>query len=244
MITNRHCYHKLCDQSIPFIVIVVSSLSLFICPSLALIYADDMNAGVSPIQSKPFGHSYGEWSAKWWQWAYSIPKANNPVSDTTGLNCAVNQNGSVWFLAGTYGGSTTRSCSIPSGKGIMFPIFNVEGAFAEEKGVQTEQELRTMVKDYIDKTTVLEASVDGKQLTNLKNYRVESPKFVFDYPEDNVVGLPAGTKSEAVSDGYWIILEPLSPGKHEIHFKGANSQFTTTGIQNFATEVTYNLEVS
>jgi hypothetical protein len=39
-------------------------------------------------------------------------------------------------------------------------------------------------------------------------------------------------------------LKLISSGKHEIHFKGANSQFTTTGIQNFATEVTYNLEVS
>ena len=28
---------------------------------------------------------------------------------------------------------------------------------------------------------------------------------------------PGPTK--AVSDGYWAILEPLSPGKHEIHFK-------------------------
>jgi hypothetical protein len=125
----------------------------------------------------------------------------------------------------------------------MFPIFNVEGAFAEEKGVTTEQELRAMVKDYIDKTTLLEASVDGRPLSDLKNYRAESPVFEFNYPEDNVVGLPPGTKSEAVSDGYWIILEPLPTGKHEIHFKGANSQFTTTGVQNFASEVTYNLEV-
>jgi hypothetical protein len=54
----------------------------------------------------------------------------------------------------------------------------------------------------------------------------------------------AGTNSEAVSDRYWIILEPLSPGKHEIHLKDANSQFTTTGVQNFETEGTYNLEVS
>jgi hypothetical protein len=52
---------------------------------------------VFPANSKPYGLSYGEWTAKWWQWGYSIPKDINPAYDDTGKNCAQKQNGPVWF---------------------------------------------------------------------------------------------------------------------------------------------------
>src|SRR5947209_6336709 len=39
----------------------------------------DQNPGVvHPPCSKPYGLTYGEWSAKWWQWVYSIPVGTNP----------------------------------------------------------------------------------------------------------------------------------------------------------------------
>lgn len=31
------------------------------------------------VNSMPFNLTYGERTAKWWQWAYSIPKAVNPA---------------------------------------------------------------------------------------------------------------------------------------------------------------------
>jgi hypothetical protein len=46
--------------------------------------------------------------ASWWQWALSIPTAQNPLLDTTGANCAQKQDGPIWFLAGVgFGGATT-----------------------------------------------------------------------------------------------------------------------------------------
>jgi hypothetical protein len=57
-----------------------------------------------PTNSKPYGLTYGEWSAKWWQWAMSIPTKDSPIVDKTGAKCAVGQNDpNVWFLAGTGG---------------------------------------------------------------------------------------------------------------------------------------------
>jgi hypothetical protein len=56
-------------------------------------FAANPNPGVLPPNSHPFGRTYGEWSAKWWQWAVSIPASNSPITDTTGANCAVNQSG-------------------------------------------------------------------------------------------------------------------------------------------------------
>src|SRR5262245_11884284 len=40
------------------------------------------NPGVLPPQSNPYGASYGEWSAKWWQWAFSMPHTDHPLFDT------------------------------------------------------------------------------------------------------------------------------------------------------------------
>src|SRR5437588_12909771 len=79
---------------------------------------------VAPPESLPGGLSYPQWSAKWWQWEWSTPFAINPVFDTTGIDCGVNQSGPVWFLAGTSGFNATRNCIVPAGKMIFFPIIN------------------------------------------------------------------------------------------------------------------------
>ena len=65
----------------------------------------------------------GDWSAEWWQWVLGIPQATNPQLDTTGEFCDVNQPASpFWFLAGTFGGDAARSCTIPAGKLLFFPL--------------------------------------------------------------------------------------------------------------------------
>src|SRR5262245_53465086 len=82
----------------------------------------DSNATIAQPGTKPYGLTYGEWSAKWWQWVLSIPLNSNPMSDETGVNCGLKQEGSVWFLAGTSGGQAERSCTIPSSKSVFFPV--------------------------------------------------------------------------------------------------------------------------
>ncbi len=72
------------------------------------------------------GATIGEWSARWWQWALGIPAPINPVSDLTGANCGVGQQGPVWFLAGTGflsppPGPVTRDCQVPAQRYIFFP---------------------------------------------------------------------------------------------------------------------------
>jgi hypothetical protein len=44
------------------------------------------------------------------------------------------------------------------------------------------------------------AAVDGAQLKNLDNYRIESQLFDFTLPENNVFSATPGT-TEAISDG-------------------------------------------
>lgn len=97
--------------------------------------------GVLPVTTHAYGAGYAELSGQWWQWALAGTAAANPVADPTGANCAVRQTRSVWFLAGTFGGAATRSCSVPSGTALSFPVVNTIWA-NDPGGAATEQDLR------------------------------------------------------------------------------------------------------
>ena len=200
------------------------------------------NPKVLPVNSVPYGKTYGEWSAEWWEWALSIPTPDNPLLDMNGEKCGVEQSGDVWFLAGNFGGASERTCTVPAGKAIFFPIINAEWSVVEGEcpldidiSGTNEEALRACAVAFMDHVTELEVSVDGTTLQNLENYRVQSPLFTFELPEDNILGLSAGP-SPSVSDGFWIMLAPLSAGEHTIHFRG-EADFP------FVTKVTYTLTV-
>ncbi len=227
-------------------VILLSLILMFmlIVPAIIpFVLADNINPGVFSIDSKPYGITYAEWTGRWWQWALSIPKDTNPAADNTGKNCAVNQNGPVWFLAGTFGGPAERSCTIPAGKAILFSPINSECSYAEFPNLKTESDLRACAKTQQDHVTSKEVTVDGVTMRDLDKYRVQSPLINFAFPNNNVVGVPPG-QTQGVSDGHWVFLQPLSSGKHEIHFIGSSVDVTTTGTQNFADEATYHLTVN
>jgi hypothetical protein len=202
----------------------------------------DTDLKIFPPDSRPYGLTYGEWTAKWWEWAYLMPEEGNPLVDDTGENCANNQSGPVWFLAGTGGGAVTRECTIPSDKGILIPIINVECDSAVDPSSDTEAELRACAKADQDTVIAKEITIDGVNVGNLDSYRFQSPLFNLTFPENNIAGIPPQT-AKAVSDGFWILLEPLSPGSHEIHFKAALGDPTAIGTVNFALDVRYLLTV-
>lgn len=83
------------------------------------------NPGIAPINSKPHGKSYSQWAAAWWQWALGVPADVSPLLDPTGENAGVGQEGPVWFLAGSPGGTTERAITVPTGKALFLPILNI-----------------------------------------------------------------------------------------------------------------------
>jgi hypothetical protein len=197
-----------------------------------------------PVDTIQYNLTYGEWTARWWQWVVSVPEDRNPSADETGENCDEGQSGPVWFLAGTFGGLNERNCDIPAGTAIMFPIMNAECSYAEYPDLRTESELRSCAVSANEGVTELMVTIDGQVIdeSQLRSYRVQSPLFTLTLPENNIFGLPAGT-TQAVSDGFWIFLPPLGPGQHEIHFRGAVVDFTTESQNNFVTESLYRIRV-
>jgi hypothetical protein len=172
-------------------------------------------------RSRPFGMTYEQWAARWWQWALSIPADRNPLVDPTGQNCGVGQSGRVWFLAGTFGGGpATRVCTVPAGKALFFPIVNA--AFVATEPGETEELAHDVLREHIDQVDVntLGVELNGVSIPNLGSYRAHSPTFPVVFPDDNLFGAPAGFYPIAAADGYWIMLAPLPPGTHTLHFRG------------------------
>ncbi len=81
---------------------IVAALSLIVLfvGMVTPTFAKNDNPQVLPPNSHAFGKTYGEWSAAWWQWLYSMPTNQHPLYDTA--ECSEGQSGKVWFLGGTY----------------------------------------------------------------------------------------------------------------------------------------------
>src|SRR5205823_8952020 len=115
------------------------------------------NPAIAPPNSHPFGLSYGEWSARWWQWAFSLPVDHHPLYDTA--DCSAGQSGKVWFLGASFAPTVTgsgqvvaiatRHCTVPTGTALFFPILNAEASTAERNGT-TEAELRAAAQSFQD----------------------------------------------------------------------------------------------
>lgn len=210
------------------------------------------NSAVLPVTSKPYGLTYGEWSARQWQWLFSMPADEHPLTDTAPAE--TNQSGKVWFLGGTFTsteiggvvvGQADRTITVPAGTALFFPILDVESSDVEGNG-ETEAELRAAsaaLADLIDPDNLF-LEIDGKQVTSLAKYRVQSPLFTIGpLPDGNLLGLPEGTTGHSVSDGYFVMLRPLSVGTHTLHF-GGFVDLTSIGGPLFALDIQYAVTVA
>lgn len=179
-----------------------------------------------PGEDRPYGLSYGQWTAKWWEWCFSSPMSTNPLIDDTGEYSRFNQSGPVWFLCGTFGENKfpRRKCIIPHGKGILFPVINY--IFVPDFNIRTDYEVTQHVRRDIDDIVKLEATIDEWAIPA---YRVASDPLIFHIyiREENKLGLPVGM-NRASADGYWIFLRSLPPGEHKLYFHGSCSG----GIRN------------
>lgn len=190
---------------------------------------------VIPASSSPHGQTYGDWGAAWWEWALSEPIPSNPILDTSGAACANGQSGRVWFLAGTFGGDATRSCTVPPGKALFFPIVTAVVSTVDVPGGE-EATLRENVEFIMEDAEALAASIDGESVADLSGFRVQSPLFEFTLPPDNLLAAAPGTYA-GVSDGFYLMLPPLTAGEHTIHFEGSLPSF------GFEVDVTYTITV-
>jgi hypothetical protein len=169
-----------------------------------------LNQSIFPVDSKPYGVTYAEWSEKWWQWLLKIPRSISPLEDMTGKNAYVHQiEPYVFFLCQTNEGikeQPERRIRIPRGRSIFMPILNWISNFYEDG--RTEEELTETAKKRMNGITNMYFEFGRDNITGLEKYRVLSRFFDVELPEDNILDLPPG-RTRVISDGYWVFTQPI-----------------------------------
>jgi hypothetical protein len=243
---SRSIHHRVCWT----IVGVISAYSLLLTSQVTA--GEPADSHVVPVNSNAFGLSYGEWSARLTQWLFSLPVDHHPLFDTA--DCSTGQTGNVWFLGGTFTlstvggvviGEVTRNCTIPPGKALCLPIIGGECSTLEGNGT-TEAELRDCAQTQADliEPDSLFCVIDGKPVSDLARFRVQSPLFTIGpLPDNNILGVTAGAIGLSVGDGYSVLVKPLPVGKHTLHF-GGMADLRPLGGPIFIQDITYNLTVA
>jgi len=226
-----------------------------------------LNTGVVPISSG----LYPNLSVEWWQWAYAQPvtpnnpATTNPLVDTTGVAAHNDQPaGNIFFLAGLIGSNTglvasvERTITITSDKQLFFPLLNAESDNVSSPPTNfTVAQLRQFNDFFVSQVTSLYVTLDGIPLAIPNSFRVISPVFNYTLPPNNPPGsvnlyyyltggsfLVTGLQTPAVGDGFYVLLQPLTPGQHLLRFGGSTQtedQFGNPAL--FSLNVTYHITV-
>jgi hypothetical protein len=142
----------------------------------------------------------------------------------------------MWFLCAGNVASVTRSISVPPDQFVFIPVTAVACSTNELPPFHGDDEegLRACAQKW--SWSDVRCEIDGVPVENIENYHVTSPLFSLIVPANNFAGVPAGPFL-GMGDGHAVILQPLSPGPHTIHFHNLNIDFNDT------TDVTYNITV-
>ena len=182
--------------------------------------------------------TYADFSARWWQWAFSLPAENHPIS---GGDCAQGQVDDAWFLAGTFSSPAVRDCTVPAGKRLFFPIIN-SVVFKAAGGFRGEQNtlltMRQGAAGFPDSAESITCTVNTE---TCDFHRVKSPAFSVLAQQNKGLVPPGYLKVPAhtdqiVADGFWVLLESVEDGDI-IYFRAED------GDGNVLQEVTYNITV-
>ncbi|MFM9888425.1 MAG: hypothetical protein ACKVQT_35825 [Burkholderiales bacterium] len=180
--------------------------------------------------------------------ALGVPGAVNPVLDATGEHCGRRQVDKVWFLAGSFGpGSVQRTCAVPAGKSLFFPLINTSYAAFLNDAPDTRTEQFIRAAGSCTDPAQISVSINGTKVRTPTQYFTgrsgsQSPFFNVQLPPANLFGLdetviPELVLSPSAEQGYYLFVNPLPPGRHEIKWLASGC---TPGNSQ---DITYHLNV-
>ncbi|MBG6105785.1 hypothetical protein ACLQ3D_11400 [Micromonospora vinacea] len=159
-------------------------------------------------------------AARWVQWAAATGPFRNPILDRTGRHAHHRQPNDVWFLAGCFGGNVERRCTVPVGRPLFFPAFNMwcpHGTYIPPLPAATGEAHVDQVPHPVTTIDVTELfDVRGAFLNPVTRRRRRVPMRVW---------------------GIWARVDPLAPGPHTVAFAGTDGH-------GFHVAATYQLQVA
>ena len=167
------------------------------------------------------GYSQGALQAQFSQWWMGYPAAINPVLDPTGAHSALGDQGSYFFLAGSFDGTPlVRNVTVRPDQTLLL---NVQVVLAWPDNTETEADLRAIANNVLGTVNSMAITVDGAPALLPTGYgswvslRQSSPAFTLHVGNDNLGGWPAGDFL-AITDGYLIAMEGLALGDHQVRW--------------------------
>ena len=217
---------------------VAAVVALAVCPVKA--------QTIDPPGSSVAGQSIANWTLGWWTWALSFDATpgNNPFTDATGALATVNNNGPVFYVAGTQGGaSQPRHFTVGANTPLLFAMVN-------QAWIQYPVPLlHELAADFFTGSANLIATIDTVSVPNLTSYAetsdiaslglaVPGSLGELEGPTPGFVANPADCPNftpdllcPAISMGYYLMVN-LPPGEHTITTGG-------TLTYNLPTDPTY-----
>jgi hypothetical protein len=246
-------------------ILSIGASSVLVLSLLTILSVNQAGAQVTDpdkfsIKSSPYGVPFQKWTQKWWQWYLSVPKENNHNFESTQgyvhKDCSYLQNSSspvffVPYVLKEKGQSAVATCTVPQNKAIMLGIDNGLMDYGDPSAQpKTVAKITEMVKKSNEFPNKFDITLDGKplRLTNEEKDRVTSEPFYIILPDNNIWNESPHKPYLAVADGWYLMLKPLQPGKHVLHYTtGYKIPFAAIGGANqegYIQDVTYNLVVN
>ena len=201
---------------------------------------DDSNPNpmLFPKDARPYGRSITRWSELLWSYIYSIPVDQNPFFDLTGANCGADQEDPVWFLPAVPGSSLgtdiSRSCTIPRGRAIMLQMSSElndypcpDPNFHPAPGQALYDFLIGGISPLFDGETGFVVTLDGVNIQDPLSYRFTSDDVFRFRPDLSMVAFDSCITQRnmlGVTDGFYLLFKPMSPGQHTIVLNGHDMQ--------------------
>lgn len=166
------------------------------------------------------GKTYAQWAGAFWKWALELPLDGHPFT-TCRRDFSEGQSGSVWFWSAPDSCPDHIKATLPQGTALFLTIRDIETSSLEDPPFHgdTEAEQRANSKWFADHIVNLFCIIDGTPVTNVRSFRFSTPQIRFTAPTPWIFGMTGG-RGTSVGDGYYLMLNNLSKGKHTIHYGG------------------------
>lgn len=195
----------------------------------------------------PLGRTWESWIESWCKWYYCTREIDSNAHSKE--NYEFNFNKELLFLAKVNLKENDKSIeyevSLPKGKILFMPLINNLITLHDHPEINSEEELRLFAKQDLDKNVIVFLSINNIEINDSKQFRIQSNLLNIRSPIDR--NSMNASEIKAISDGYWIFVNPLSVGKNKIFYKVkkvfAKEILNISDREEVITEVTYYINI-